>query len=130
MSDTSLNAKFMSINEVLDQLSSLKDNSMDMAKADDAESIWQRDVDALESAIAIISALQDEGISDAEGVRDLIFDYDGLGKQCKELTRKFCTASAPTHKDGVWHCPECNARTSFNHTHCHRCGKKLGGWHR
>lgn len=128
MSDTGLNARFMSIDAVLAQLSSLKDNSADMAKAKDADEIWQSDVNALEAAIDIISALQDEGISDAEGVKDLIFDYNALGKQYKDLHRKHIKPAPPVHKDGIWHCPECNARTSYNHSYCHKCGKKIGGW--
>ena len=128
MADASLAAQYMSIDNILSQLSSLKDNSADNAKAQDADPIWQQDVDALEATIGIISALQDEGITDAEGVKDLIFDYNALGKQYQDLARKHLKPATPVHKDGVWHCPECNARTSFNHSFCHKCGKKIGGW--
>lgn len=117
MSDIGLNAKCMSIDNVLAQLSGLKDDTPDGHTAD-----------ALEAAIDIISALQDEGISDAEGVKDLIFDYNALGKQYKDLHHKHIKQAAPVHKDGIWHCPECNARTSFNHSYCHKCGKRIGGW--
>ncbi len=128
MDNTSLAAQYMSIDNVLAQLSSLKDNSADNAKAKDADPIWQTDVEALEAAINIISALQDEGITDAEGVKDLIFDYNALGKQYKDLHRLHIKAASPIHKDGVWHCPECNSRVNFNHSFCHRCGKRIGGW--
>lgn len=127
MSDTGMNSQHMSIDNILDQLSDLKDNSAYEARTSD-EPIWKQDVEALEAAISIISALQDEGISDAEGVKDLIFDHAALGKQYKDLHRKYIKAAAPVHKDGIWHCPECNARTSFNHSYCHRCGKRIGGW--
>lgn len=126
MSNTGMNARFMRIDEVLSQLSSLKDNSADMARREDADKIWQNDVYALEAAIAIISALQDEGISDAEGVKDLIFDYTLAAKQNKELHRKFEVPSKALKKDGVFHCPECNHRVSPYHSFCHWCGKKLG----
>lgn len=117
MSDTGMNARHMNIDNVLAQLSSLKDDAPDGYITD-----------ALEAAIAIISALQDEGISDAEGVKDLIFDYTALEKQYKNLYGKYIKAATPIKKDGIWHCPECNARTSFNHSYCHKCGKKIGGW--
>lgn len=117
MSNIGMNAQYMSIDTVLAQLSGLKDDTPDGTATD-----------ALEAAIDIISTLHDEGISDAEGVKDLIFDYNALGKQYKDLHRKHIKAAAPVRKDGVWHCPECNARTSFNHSYCHKCGKRIGGW--
>ena len=117
MSDTGMRSKHMSIDNVLTQLSSLKDDAPDGDI-----------VDALESAISIISAMQDEGISDADGVRDMLFDYTALGKQYKDIYRKYIKVAAPVRKDGIWHCPECNARISFNHSYCHRCGKRIGGW--
>lgn len=126
MSDTGMNSQNMSIDNVLAYLSGHKDYCENYTT--DNDSVWKKTVDALESAISIISALQDEGISDAEGVKDLIFDYTALGKQYKDLHRKYIKAAAPVHKDGIWHCPECNARTSFNHSYCHRCGKRIGGW--
>ncbi len=113
----SIAAMTMNTDRILEQLSCLKDDTPDSTATD-----------ALEAAIDIISTLQHEGISDAEGVKDLIFDYNALGKQYKELHLKHIKAAAPVHKDGVWHCPECNARTSFNHSYCHKCGKRLGGW--
>lgn len=100
MADTSMTVLRMSIDNILDQLSGLKDNSAYEARTSD-EPIWKQDVEALEAAISIISALQDEGISDAEGVKDLIFDYTALGKQYKDLHRKYIKAAAPVHKDGM-----------------------------
>ena len=117
MSDIGLNAKCMSIDNVLAQLSCLKDDTPDGHTAD-----------ALEAAISIISSIQDVGIRDAVGVKDLMFDNNDLGKQYKDLHRKHIKPAPPVHKDGIWHCPECNARTSYNHSYCHKCGKKIGGW--
>lgn len=111
-------AGHMSIDDILAQLSSLKDNSADFAKEDDADPIWQADIDALEATSSIISTLKDEGISDAEGVKNLILDYTRMGK-------KFVDPADPIRKDGVWHCPECNSRTFVNHSHCRKCGKRL-----
>lgn len=122
-------AKSMSVDRILAQLSSLKDNSQSFAsEPDDDHQIWQDDVTALEAAISIIAVLQDEGIGDAEAVKDLIFDYRLANKQNKEYHRKFDTAARAIPKDGAWHCPECNHRVQPRHSHCHWCGKKLGGW--
>lgn len=70
-----MNTMHMGMDEILQQLSSLKDNSESFSKEKDADPIWQADVTALEAAISILSALQDEGINDAEETRDIIEDY-------------------------------------------------------
>lgn len=126
--ETSIAAMTMTTERILEQLSSLKDNSESFAKAEDADPIWQKDIEALEAAISMISTLEDEGVHDAEALKDLIFDYRLANKQNKEYHRKFDTAARATPKDGVWHCPECNHRVQPRHSHCHWCGKKLGGW--
>lgn len=118
-----MTAMHMSMDDVLAQLSDLKDDC-----AADTDRIWTDDVDALEAAIGILSALQDEGVTDAEAVRDLLHDYNAQAKQCRELHRKYETPTRATRQDGVWHCPECNHRVQPKHSFCHWCGKKLGGW--
>lgn len=124
----SIAAKTMTADRILEQLSSLKDNSESFAKAEDADPIWQEDIVALEAAISIISTLQDEGISDAETLKDLVFDYNLATKQNKELHRKFEVNATVLSRDGVFYCPECNHRVAPRHSFCHWCGKKLGGW--
>ena len=73
---------------------------------------------------------ESEGISeitpDHQKVLDFLQDYNSLAKQYQALHRKYETPGKPTHKDGVWHCPACNCRVQINHSHCHRCGKRLG----
>ena len=126
--ETNIAAMTMTTERILEQLSSLKDNSESFAEAEDADPIWQKDIEALEAAICMISTLKDEGVNDAEALKDLIFDYNLSVKQNKELHRKFEVAAKVIRADGVFHCPECNRRVSFKHSHCHWCGKKLGGW--
>ena len=126
--ETSIAAMAMTTERILEQLSSLKDNSESFAKSEDADPIWQKDIEALEAAICMISTLEDEGVNDAEALKDLIFDYNLSVKQNKELHRKFEVVAKVIRADGVFHCPECNRRVSFKHSHCHWCGKKLGGW--
>ena len=118
----------MRTERILEQLSSLKDNSESFAAAEDADPIWHTDVTALEAAICMISTLEDEGVYDAEALKDLIFDYHLAAKQQKEMHRKYEVPVRAVRKDGTFLCPECNHRVGLKHTHCHWCGKKLGGW--
>ena len=60
--------------------------------------------------------------------KDLIFDYHLAAKQQKEMHRKYEVPVRAVRKDGAFLCPECNHRVGLKHTHCHWCGKKLGGW--
>ncbi|MBR2131911.1 MAG: hypothetical protein IJ955_05110 [Oscillospiraceae bacterium] len=105
----------MNMDKVLAQLSSINPP-------------WQEEVEALETAISILSALQDEGIHDAEQVRDMIHDYRLQATQLKECHRKYQTAAKAVHHSSIYLCPDCNHRVAPKHTHCHWCGKKLGGW--
>lgn len=123
-----MNTMHMGMDEILQQLSSLKDNSESFSKEKDADPIWQADVTALEAAISILSALQDEGINDAEETRDIIEDYRRQAKQIERMHTKYEVKAWPIKKDSVYHCPECNHRVPPKHTYCHWCGKRLGGW--
>ena len=122
----SIGANTMSMDRILNQLSSLKDNSASFAGQSDADEIWNDDIRALESAISIISALQDNGVTDAQEVHDIFYDYHTQAKQVREMHRKYETITRPFMKDDVWHCPECNHRVHPRHSYCHWCGKKLG----
>ena len=129
----SLGTRTMSIDRILERLSILKERSEGVRDEKDIEypataAEWDDEINALEAAIAMISALQDEGVCDLEALKDMIFDYDLADQQNKELHRKFEVADRAVRKDGVFHCPECNHRVAPNHTHCHWCGKQLGGW--
>ena len=113
----SLAARTMSADRILAQLSDLKDTATD-----------PETVTALEAAVSMIAALQDEGIEDAEALKDLLFDYNLASKQQKELHRKFEVPAKAVKRAEFWLCPECGHRVAPKHTHCHWCGKKLGGW--
>ena len=120
----------MAINDITSQLRSLRESSADCAKGDPENEVWRTDVTACETAIRILAALAGEGCTDLETTLDFLQDYNSLAKQYQALHRKFETQGKPTHKDGVWHCPACNSRVQINHSYCHRCGKKIGGWKR
>lgn len=116
----------MNIERIISQLSSLKDNSQSFI-TDDSDQIWKEDVDALEQATAILSVIIDEGITDYENLKDWMFDYNLMRADFQKMHSKFRVQAKPIHKDGVMHCPDCNKRVHPNHTHCHWCGKLLGG---
>ena len=78
------------------------------------------------AAVNILFAISEEGAKTAEDALDIIHDYRLQAKQYKALHSKHEVAGKPFLKDGVWHCPSCNRRTTPNHSYCHCCGKKLG----
>lgn len=78
------------------------------------------------AAVNILFAISEEGARTAEEALDILRDYRLQSKQYKALHSKHEVAGKPFLKDGVWHCPSCNRRTTPNHSYCHCCGKKLG----
>lgn len=78
------------------------------------------------AAVNILFTISEEGARTAEEALDILHDYRLQSKQYKALHSKHEVAGKPFLKDGVWHCPSCNRRTTPNHSYCHCCGKKLG----
>ena len=78
------------------------------------------------AAVNILYAISEEGAKTAEDALDILHDYRLQAKQYKALHCKHEVAGKPFLKDGVWHCPSCNRRTTPSHSYCHCCGKKLG----
>lgn len=78
------------------------------------------------AAVNIIFAISEEGAKTEEEALDILHDYRLQAKQYAALHSKHEVAGKPFLKDGVWHCPSCNRRTTPNHSFCHCCGKKLG----
>jgi len=115
----------MTIDAILAQLASLKDNARSFQTGPDADPIWQADVEACQAATAILSALQDEGIEDPEQVRDLIHDYNALAKQYQGLHRKFEEGDKPKHVGAAYLCPECHRQSRPGNAYCWNCGHKL-----
>ena len=73
-----------------------------------------------QDAVRILYAISEEGAKTPEEALDIIHDYRLQAKQDAALRQKHAVAGKPFLKDGVWHCPSCNRRTT---RHC--CGKKL-----
>lgn len=117
------------LNEVIETLGFFREQSLESTKRLDETTgnVGTRDLnaEALETAIKALAALVAEGYRTLDDALDLVFDYRSLSKQYQILHKKYEIPEAANHKDGVWHCPSCNGRVQRNHTHCHRCGKKL-----
>lgn len=125
MDELSMSARTIAIGTVIDQLRSLEGHCHSMTTVKDADEIWTRDVTALQAAAAILEAMQEAGVNDAEQVADLLHDYNGIAEQYRAMRTRYEVPRKPFHADGVWHCPRCNKRVGFNNTHCHWCGQKI-----
>ena len=122
-------SKGMSIDAILAQLASMKDNAKASIGDVDPEGdeIWRQDIAACEAATAILSALQDEGIKDPEQVRDLIHDYNALAEQYQSLHQKYEVEDKPVRLGNTFICPACNRQIrQLYAAHCWSCGKRLG----
>lgn len=71
----------MTINDIINQLGSLRASSAEFAKSDTENEIWQADVAACETAIRILAALSGAGCTDLETTLDFLQDYNSLAKQ-------------------------------------------------
>lgn len=75
----------MTINDIINQLGSLRASSAEFAKSDPENEIWKTDVTACETAIRILAALSGEGCTDLETTLDFLQDYKSLAKQYQTL---------------------------------------------
>lgn len=79
----------MTINDIINQLGSLRASSAEFAKSDPENEIWKADVAACETAIRILAALSGAGCTDLETTLDFLQDYNSLAKQYQALHRKY-----------------------------------------
>ena len=119
----------MSIDAILAQLASMKDNAKASIGDVDPEGdeIWRQDIAACEAATAILSALQDEGIKDPEQVRDLIHDYNALALQYQHLRHTYAEGDRPQRlgSSKVVVCPACRQQQRPGNNNCWNCGHRL-----
>ena len=121
----------LGIDAILSQLVSMKDNALSfLVEKEDADPIWAADVAACEAAMAILSALQDEGIKDPEGVRDLVHDYKALAEQYRKMPQYYEEPAKPQRLGGgaraAHLCPKCRSQNRPGNNYCWSCGKRLG----
>lgn len=121
-------SKGMTIDAILAQLASMKDNAKSSigGVGPEGDAIWQTDVDACEAAAAILSALQDEGLNDPEQVRDMIYDYRALAEQYQTMRQHYIEPAKPERLGAAYICPNCKKQLrQTNAGHCWACGKRL-----
>ncbi len=121
-----LEGNTLSFDDLLDQLASIKENAESFIDDKDPEyTIWHEDVEACETASAIICALRDEGIGAPEEVHDLIRGYKALVKYYKKMHQKYEVANKPRIFGHMYICPECYKRIYPKNNYCHNCGKPI-----
>lgn len=77
----------------------------------------------------VSKALSEFGIK-VEELADVLQDYAALAKEHGAMVEHFHHEAKPRRLvNGTWVCPSCGAKTPFNHSHCHKCGKRLS-WYR
>lgn len=123
----------LSIDTILAQLASMKDNALSFIVQEpadpEAQEIWKADVEACEAATAILSALQDEGIRDPEQVRDLVHDYKALAEQYQKMHQQYEEPAKVlrlgTGARAACLCPKCRNQSRPGNAYCWNCGKRL-----
>lgn len=94
--------------ELKDQLRSIKHEAIINAQQENADTIWQKDVDAIDEVL------------------DILEDYDKQAEQIRMLTKRHATPIHALKKgDGVYVCPVCNHYVTLRSNYCQRCGQML-----
>lgn len=117
--------------ELYNQLMDLKAHCQSMIPKDEPDSIWHQDTKALSEAMEIIKVLEKYKIpASADELKNVLHDYMALGKQNSQFIKQYRTPAKPKRdsKLGIYLCPTCNHRISENHSHCHWCGQRIGGY--
>lgn len=102
----------MKITDVLSQLESLRDNSADFARAEDADPIWQQDIDALDETSRVLAALRAAGADTMQDAEAMARDYPALLRKCRARR--------------IFQCPQCGYRATPDHGYCTWCRAYIG----
>ena len=119
-------SKGMSIDAILEWLSDLKDVAIFLKTPRDDPDVMESRIAACESATDILTALQDEGIKDAEQVRDLIHDYNALAEQYRAMHQRYEEPEPIRRLGTACLCPDCKHTVRPDNPYCWYCGKRLG----
>lgn len=85
---------------------------------------WEREINEVLLKFGVIK----EPFCDnaAKRLESVLQDYHDLAQEYSGLMTKYCCEAKPIKQNGVWVCPDCGRKTSYNHSYCHWCGKKIG----
>lgn len=82
--------------------------------------------DCYATVFKTVAVLQNQDIKDPEELLDLIFDYDALAKQDKQMYQRYEVPDKMKHsKNGEYFCPRCGRHTRPFDRHCSKCGKRI-----
>lgn len=81
----------------------------------------------LEQVIRILDTLQEEGIQNAEEIKDYFFDYRLATEQWQKVHEKYEKPEQVRRVEGMMFCPLCKAKAYPRTKHCGQCGKALSG---
>ena len=128
--EISIAARSLTIGSILDQMRSIRENAASFLHTPpepDEDDIWTADIEAVDAASAILSALQEEGIGNAEQVKDLLFDYGLANKQLQAMHEKYEKKALPKMDENGQRClcPSCNWKLHAHAFYCHHCGKRI-----
>ena len=56
----------------------------------------------------------------------ILQDYKSLGRQHKNLIKKYETEETPVMRVSLYFCPNCMRRVNIDDKHCHWCGQRMG----
>ena len=124
----SMAVKYKNIEKISAELTTVKEyfNDYQTSYKDNVVNLINLEtIDAIEAVSNILQILQDEGISDAEALKDMMYDYHGLAKQYQVMHQRYETASQAVNTGNSYFCPSCKYRLYLGNEYCARCGKKI-----
>ena len=127
--EQSISVNTMPLERIIDNMGGIRDNAESFLHTplEPDDEIWLEDIRTVDAAVMILSALREEGIVDAEQVKDLLHDYRLANKELKELQRKYQTPAWPDRSGTLTYCPECHRKLAYSAKHCGQCGKLIAG---
>lgn len=101
-----------------------------MNKSDEKLKELAKQFEEMANEFEVINKVAAEFGVKIEELADILQDYAALAKEHRAMVEHFHHEAKPKRlADGTWVCPECGAKTPFNHSYCHKCGKRLS-WYR
>lgn len=78
-------------------------------------------------AKSLESVMEEFGLpSTPDELSSILQDYESLGRQHKNLIKKYETEETPVMRSGLYFCSNCMRRVQIDDKHCHWCGQRMG----
>lgn len=73
------------------------------------------------------SVMKEFGLSPtSDELSAILQDYESLGRQHKNLIKKYEKEETPFMQFGFYFCPNCRKKVRVDDKHCTYCGQKIG----